>query len=80
VQLSLDADADARALYAGSACRIHTAPDDPLRADYFVCANAAAPRRGVDADLLRTGVGQPVPTNVELRAPATVLCPDARHV
>lgn len=53
-----------RQIYENSACRIYTFPQDPLRTDYFVCANVLIPIVGVDSLWLKHRTGFDIPRNV----------------
>ena len=73
---------EARRVYFKSASRIRVFPADPLRQDYFVCANDGAASSGVDSFWLQGRCGDDVPRNVELLnvKPRRVLCPQRSDV
>lgn len=55
-----------RHTYEETASRVYSFPQDPLRLDYYVCANAFQPPSfGVDSYWLENQAGFDVPTNVE---------------
>ena len=71
------ATGEARRVYSETACRICVFPSDPLRKDYFVCANGGRASSGVDSIWLQGKCGQDVAPNVEILnvKPGRVLCP-----
>jgi len=73
---------EAREVYSESACRVHTLPQDPLRTEYFVCANNGTPNQGVDSCWLEGLRGYDVPANVTLQriSPKSVLTPVRKYV
>lgn len=73
---------ESRQVYDESACTVNTLPQDPLRADYFVCANNSAAGNGVDSYWLKGLRGYTVPTNVTLQriSPESVLTPVRKYV
>lgn len=54
-----------RCTYEETACKVYSFPQDPLRLDYYVCANASTQTYGIDSYWLEKQTGYDVPTNVE---------------
>jgi hypothetical protein len=73
---------EARRTHCESACRVYTLPQDPLRRDYFVCANDADPSLGVDALWIQGKCGLNVARNVDFVRvkPKKLVCPKRREV